>query len=440
MIGWVARRPWLVLCAGLGVGALLGGTVPHLLRPSADTPGDLVIVSGVEDGAGSARQTLVDLWNQQHPDKRARIEPVSGSADEQHGAMVRYAKGEEPVKADILNLDVTAIAEFAEFGYIAEWPADRAPGPLLAELLEKPRESCYYDDRLWALPFNTDVGVLFARRGLLQPQPSTTPLAFTWNDVLEQAPAEGSATPKAAYAGQLDGYEGLTVNALEALWAVLKETGGPAATQRLPLEVSTDPAIWTAAVTRLYGTGDNARVVDPASTAYREGETTEEFLHRRVVFMRNWPTAFRTLVEDTDQQATVTAADIVMTPLPGPAVLGGQNLAVVAGSPRGDDARELIAFLASEPSQRLLMQVGGFAAATAATYDRAEIKATHPYASTIRAAVEYSRQRLQTPYYPRFSEEIRAIVTEIRAGGATMTAAELEKRLTDAAEGRLTPR
>ncbi|GIE76613.1 sugar ABC transporter substrate-binding protein [Actinoplanes philippinensis] len=436
MISEVTRRPWVVLVIGLATGLALGLTVPILVRPSGGTPGELVIVSGDEDGRAGSRQILIDLWNQQHPDKRARIEPVSGGADEEHSAMERYAKGEEEVKADILNLDMTSIAEFAAFGYIAEWPADRTPGQLLGELLEKPRASCYYQNRLWALPFNTDVGVMFARRSQLKSAPPTPPLAFTWNDVLDHEPPDKSTTPEWAYAGQLDAYEGLTVNAVEALWAVQKEIGGPAASAPSPLGVPTDPAIWTAAVNRLYGPPGKPRVVDTDSTSYREETTTAQFLNSRIVFMRNWPTAFRTLVEASDQQVTVAAADIVMTPLPGPAVLGGQNLAVVAGSPRGDDARELIAFLASEASQRLLMQVGGFAAATAATYDRPEIKAAHPYAPTIRSALEDSRQRLQTPYYPLFSQEIRTVIGEIRAG-AVPSAADLQQRLTDAAAGKL---
>ncbi|MEU4157250.1 extracellular solute-binding protein [Actinoplanes sp. NPDC026670] len=438
MITDLGRRAWLLLGAGLAAGVLLGVTVPELLRSSGGTPAELVIISGVEDGEGGARQALIDLWNRLHPDRQARIELVSGSADEQHDAMVRYARGEEQVKADILNLDVTSIPEFAEFGYIAPWPSGSLPRRQLDELLAKPRESCYYDGRLWALPFNTDAGVLFARRGLLQPQPPATPTAFTWKDVVGQRPAAGSTTPKAAYAGQLDGYEGLTVNALEALWAVEQERAG--SSEDKPLGVPDDPEIWTAAVGRLFGTVGEERVVDPGSTAYRESETTEEFLQRRLVFMRNWPVAFRTLVQGSDQRATVAAADIVMTPLPGPAVLGGQNLAVVSGSARGDDARELITFLAGEPSQRLLMQVGGYAAATGATYDRPEIKAAHPYAATIRAAVEHSRQRPQTPYYPRFSEEIRQLVTEIRNSGGRTVPPDLQQRLTDAAQGRLAPR
>jgi multiple sugar transport system substrate-binding protein len=86
------------------------------------------------------------------------------------------------------------------------------------------------------------------------------------------------------------------------------------------------------------------------------------------------------------------------------------------------------------------MQVGGFAAATSATYDREEIKAAHPYAATIREAIKHSRQRPQTPYYPLFSEEIRKIVTEIRDNGGRVPATDLRQRLVDASEGRLSPR
>ncbi|MEV0900660.1 extracellular solute-binding protein [Actinoplanes sp. NPDC049802] len=434
------RRRALLAGAVFVAGALAGAAILTAVdRWRGGPPAELVIVSGVEDGEGAARQTLIDLWNRTHPDRPARIHLVAGSADEQHDAMVRFARGEVAVEADILNLDVTAVAEFAEFRYIAEWPATDTPRELLGTLLRKPRESCYYGGRLWSLPFNTDAGVLFAQRRLLGQQTPTAPTAYTWDDIVARGqglPAKDDK-PTAAYAGQLQDYEGLTVNTLEALWAVEKErTGAVAAT---PLGVSTDPAIWSEAVNRLFGPPGRGRVVDARSTAYQEADTIAAFLDDQILFMRNWPVAYRSLVEGSDLRASAAAGEIGMTPLPGPAVLGGQNLAVVAGSRHADDARDLIEFLASEPSQRLLMQVGGYAAATSATYDRAEIRATHPYAETVRTAVLDSRQRPATPYYPRFSEEIRNVVAEIRADGGKVPA-DLERRLRDASEGRLPPR
>jgi multiple sugar transport system substrate-binding protein len=289
--------------------------------------------------------------------------------------------------------------------------------------------------------------VLFSRRSLLGQPATKAPTAYAWKDIAARGQnlPQKSSKVTAAYAGQLDNYEGLTVNALEAIWAVEQEkaqadessTVQPAPAQ--PLGVSADPTIWKAAVDRLFGPAGEGRVVDPKATQYREGETTNEFLHDKIMFMRNWPVAFRTLLEESDQQHTIAAADIAMTRLPGPAVLGGQNLAVASSSDRGDDARELIEFLASEPSQRLLMQVGGFAAATAKTYDRVEIQQATPYAETVRAAVLHSRQRLQTPHYPLYSKAVRELVLEIRANKGKVPV-NLKERLSNASEGRLTPK
>ena len=432
----------LLLLVGMVIGALLTALVPVVGRRLQDQPPQLLIASGVEEGQADARQALVDLWNESHRGKRAAIVNVRGSADEQLSTMERYARGEEPVKVDVVNLDLTAIAQFAEFGYITEWPASDVPEALLAQFLEGPRLSCYYEEKLWALPLNTDAGVLFSRRSLLAQPATKTPAAYAWKDIAavgKNLPRKSSGA-KAAYAGQLDDYEGLTVNALEAIWAVEQEmaqAGKPPAPSP-PLGVPTDPAVWKAAVDRLYGPPGQGTVVDPGSRKYRERDTTARFLQDKIVFMRNWPVEFRALLDGSDQRNTIAAADIAMTGLPGPAVLGGQNLAVVKGSARAADARELIEFLASEPSQRLLMQVGGFAAATTSTYDRVEIQQAHPYAKTVQAAVLKSRQRPQTPYYPQFSEAVRELVQEIRNKGKVPP--DLAQRLTNAAQGRLTPR
>ena len=440
---WTLGRPraWLLVLVGLVVGALLATLVPVIRRSMQDQPPPLLIASGIEGGQGAARQAVLDLWNQTHPGKQAKIVEVRGSADDQRSAMERYAMG-EPADVDILNLDVTAIAQFAEFGYIAEWPASDTPRGLLDQLMEGPRLSCYYEEKLWALPFNTDAGVLFSRRSLLAQPAAKTPDAYTWADITavgKKLPQKSSRVT-AAYAGQLDNYEGLTVNALEAIWAVVQEltkAGKPPAVSPA-LGLPTDPAVWKAAVDRLYGTPGQGAVVDPGSQKYRESDTTAKFLQDKIVFMRNWPVEFRALLEGSDQQNTIAAADIAMTGLPGPAVLGGQNLAVVARSERSADARELIEFLASEPSQRLLMQVGGYAAATTATYDRPEIQHAHPYAKTVRTAVQHSRRRPQTAYYPQFSEAVRDLVLEIRSKGTVPE--DLEQRLTNASQGRVAPR
>ena len=103
----------LFLCLGLVAWVL---TVP-LRTPVEPAAGELVILSGRDDSAGDQQQVRINLWNEVHPDKRARIVELSGNADQQRNEMVRLAQDPDGV-VDVYNLDVTWTAEFAENDYI----------------------------------------------------------------------------------------------------------------------------------------------------------------------------------------------------------------------------------------------------------------------------------------------------------------------------------
>src|SRR5215212_6147160 len=144
------------------------------LRASdAPASGDLVILSGRDDSTGDQRQALVDRWNEVHPESRARIVELSGNADQQRNEMVRRAQ--DPAGGvDVYNLDVTWTAEFAENDYIV--PLSGVPTD---DFLSRPLDTCLYERRfdgipfsgeqLWALPFNTDAGLLYYRADLVAP-------------------------------------------------------------------------------------------------------------------------------------------------------------------------------------------------------------------------------------------------------------------------------
>jgi maltose-binding protein MalE len=59
---------------------------------------------------------------------------------------------------DVYNLDVTWTAEFAAAGHLQRLDESRVR---TGDFLPGPLSTCRYDDRLWALPFNTDVGLLY---------------------------------------------------------------------------------------------------------------------------------------------------------------------------------------------------------------------------------------------------------------------------------------
>jgi multiple sugar transport system substrate-binding protein len=424
----VPRLPtWLTFAAGVLTGAALVASLflyGPLAAPPELEPGELVILSGQDDSSGGQRQQLVNLWNNSHPRNRARIVPLPQSADGQYAEMVQRA---EDSGIDVFNLDVAWTARFADppSGRPLIRPIDE---DLLVEppdraFMEKPLETCRYDGKLWALPFNTDAGLLYFRadQGLKPP--------FTWPALQAVKPAERGF--KAVYTSQLDDYEGLTVNVLETVWAL----GGDLTVDESG-RVSLNLAKWDEAVRTLTPRRDGAPgLVLPDSLRYSEAGSRDAFQEGQALFMRNWPVAYRTMLAADQPRAAGRPQRFGVTRLPGDSVLGGQNLAIAERSRKPRAAQALIEFLTSAESQRALFEKGGFAATRAAVYEDEGIKEKYPYLPELRGAIETARLRPVSPNYDAFSKLLIARVHEVLTGAKGELPRDLAEQLSRALRG-----
>ena len=121
--------------------------------------------------------------------------------------------------------------------------------------------------------------------------------------------------------------------------------------------------------------------------------------------------------EGADSAATV---EFGVAKLPGPSVLGGQNLAVAKHSRHPRAARALIAFLTGERSQQLLFERGGFAATREIVYRDAAVVKLYRYAPTLLEAIRSAHSRPVTAHYAQFSETFRQVVLEALADGGRL--------------------
>jgi multiple sugar transport system substrate-binding protein len=307
---------------------------------------------------------------------------------------------------------VTWTAEFASAGYIRPLDED---GLDPTGFLKSPLGTCRYKDSLWALPFNTDAGLLYYRTPLVAKPPTTWPqLVATAQDVLSR-PIPSGPKPIAGYAGQLGDYDGLTVNALEAIWAA----GGDVVDGHGNVVIDTPEA--QAGLARLAsGLAESTpQVILPDSTQFDETATTQAFGEGKVLFMRNWPVAHRALDPPTGSD-TAPAVPFQVAKLPGPSVLGGQNLAIAKDSGHPRAAQKLIEFLTSERSQQILFERGGFAATREIVYRDATVQKLYRYAPTLLDAIRSARSRPITPHYTQFSETFRQIVRQALADGGQL--------------------
>jgi multiple sugar transport system substrate-binding protein len=384
---------------------------PALFGQDGLEPGDMVILSGADASAGGQRQKLIDRWNDAHPDNHVRIEQLPSNADAQHSEMVARAQGGAGT-VDVYNLDVTWVAEFAAAGYIR--PMDESVDT--TGFLDNPLSTCRYRDQLWALPFNTDAGLLFYRtdvvnRGDLPDRLPPTP------DYVDRLSRKDRSL--AAYAGQFADYEGKTVNALETIWSA----GGDVVDNDGHVVIDGPKA--KAGIRRLAEWLRDPKSPGVDSRTYDEDATTRAFQAGQVAMMRNWPVHYGRL-DDRDEQAGpprpggAIADRFDVAPLPGPSVLGGQDLAVASDTRKPRAAQVLIEFLTSENSQRFLFEDGGFAAARTAVYHDEEVRKQHPYAETLLQAIKEARPRPITPHYILFSSELRRVVDRAVENGGRL--------------------
>ncbi|MER5930099.1 extracellular solute-binding protein [Streptomyces sp. NPDC002054] len=339
---------------------------PTGASPTPDPPGEIVVASGRDvTGKGGIRQQLIEEWNQQQQNKKsnyhARLVELPGSADRQRSQLLGALQSGS-AEYDVVNLDVTWVPEFAEAGLIRELPKK---GLLDDDVIPSVAATARWDDKLYAVPFNSDVGLLYYRRDYLQRAGVTTTDVSTWpavqglittlNDNRPKLPAEY----RKGWTTQLDpSYEGLTVNGIEAF---------ASATEKFALTNDTGRYVGTVAQLEAglaeLRTRTQAPYILGEATQSDEGDSLTDFAAGRTAFLRHWPYAYRTLHQSFSDQ------HLGVAPLPGKAVLGGQNLAVTKTSNRSNAARDLIEFLTGKGSERCLLDAG-FAATRQSAYEQ----------------------------------------------------------------------
>jgi multiple sugar transport system substrate-binding protein len=227
-------------------------------------------------------------------------------------------------------MDNTWTAQFADAGYLR--PLDGIDD--LDDFFPAALRTGEWDGEQYAVPFNVDVGLLYYREGVTPPT--------AWPGLVSSG-----------IAMQLADYEGLTVNALEAVW----NDGG--AGQLTGRDRPSEDDLRTTVYPALSRLAPRVHGSLAASRQYGELQSIEAFASGTKL-MRNWPYAFSALASEP-RMRDGTRLRFGVTALPGRTVLGGQNLAVSEHSPNPGDAADLVEFLSGTSSQRLLFSCGGFA-------------------------------------------------------------------------------
>jgi multiple sugar transport system substrate-binding protein len=385
----------LVRALAAVITSLLLFALPACTREeAARTKGETTIVFKHGKIAGDAAQfrAILDRFEHEHPGITVKDETLPASTDEQHQFYAINLEGKS-ADFDVLALDVIWVQEFARAGWLRDvsgllGEGERGaffPGPIQADTFE---------DRLYALPWYVDAGVLYYRSDLLRKYRQAVPK--TWPELVKAAETV-TAKEKDLYGFIWQGkqYEGLVCNVLEYLWG---NGGDVLAKGRVVLDSPANEA----ALSFMHDLISRYGVTPPLVTTSIEEPTRHLFEGGKAVFMRNWPYAWNIF----QRQDSPVRGDVGVAPLPSfpghpsASTLGGWQLGINRYSRNQDAAEKLILFLTSPAAQKELVR-------------------EQPFMTSLYGVLMNARPRPVTPSYMAITQVLQPAFSAVLAGART---------------------
>jgi multiple sugar transport system substrate-binding protein len=363
-----------------------------------DGVGPITLVQG-KDLSGFV-QGVLDGWNAQHPDQKATLIELPADADAQRQQMIQNANAKSDAYS-VLVVDNVWTAEFAANRYIVELPQDQFP---MNDFLPPVIASAEYKDKLYAVPNASDGGMLYYRTDLLKAAGIAAP-PKTWAELIDdckkiQATPQGTGTN--CYAGQYQKYEGLTVNAAEAI----NSAGGVITDKEGKPNVNTPEA--KQGLDFLVN-GFKQGYIPKEALTYQEEESRRAFQEGKLLFVRQWPYVYA-LASKNDGSSKV-AGKFAVAPLPGlngPGVssLGGHAMGISSYAKNKKSALDFIKFYTSQENSRKNLELASQAPVYTSIYDDPTLQQKFPYLPVLKASILGAQAR---PKVVRYGDATLAI-------------------------------
>lgn len=352
-----------------------------------------------KDTTGAFSQ-VIKLYNQSHPGVTVKLLELPTSADQQRTQLVQREQAKSP-ECDVLGMDVIWTAEFAAQGWLKDvTPAIQARQN---EFIPSVLNTAKINGKYWAVPFNTNAGLLYYNTKKVHQVPTT------W----QQAYSMGKTDGGFGYQGQA--YEGLTVDFLEMLYSA----GGTVLSSDGKKATIDSPQAQQVLSFMQQGFKDGA--VPQAVLTYIEEDSRNAFQDGKLSILRNWPYVYALA-----KQAHVP---FKVEPLPTwaggkPAsVLGGYNLGISSYSKNPGAALSFINFATAPAAQTKFFIKSSLPAVLTQVYSDPAVVKAQPFATQLLKAVQNGVPRPVSPVYPQISQAIyKNVYSALSSGTSPSTA------------------
>jgi multiple sugar transport system substrate-binding protein len=281
--------------------------------------------------------------------------------------------------------------EFAEAGWMTELTgADKEDA--LDDVLEGPAQSVTWKDKVYGVPTNTNVQLLWYRKDLVPEPPET------WDEMIAMAKELPAGQGNILEQGQK--YEGYVV-----WFNNLVASGGGEIVNAEGEPVLDEAAVKAATIIR--DVARSGRVNSSLSTA-QEDQARLAFEADQGAFMLNWPYVYAAARADAETSEVTKKVFENMGYARWPGVnkgepskvsIGGANLGVPKTSKNVKLAVEAALCMTSEKWQRQQAIDEGLPPVMNRVYDDAEVRKVYPFADLLRDQLKDAVVRPPTPSY-----------------------------------------
>jgi multiple sugar transport system substrate-binding protein len=343
------------------------------------------------DNSGAVQQAVDTCTRNSGGRYVIKYQKLPNGADGQRQQMVRRLAARDS-SMDILGLDVTWAAEFAEAGWIREWTgADKAQAE--QGTLQGPLETASYKGKLFAAPYNSNTQLLWYRSDLVPTPPKT------WDEMIDMSIALAKAGKPHYIEVQGNQYEGITV------WfnSLLASAGGSVLTPDGKAPSLGPPAVEALTIMRRLATSPAA---DPSLSVQMENDNRLAMESGTAAFELNYPFVYPSMKKN--QPALFESFKWAPYPAvtaggPSHVTIGGINLAVSAYSKHPAEAFEATLCLRNRDNQKVGAITGGVPPSISDLYDDPSLQAEYPFRKDIQAALATAAVRPLTPAYQNLS-------------------------------------
>jgi len=351
------------------------------------------------DNSGATQQAINNCDNQSHGKYTISYQELPQASDGQRQQLVRRLAAHDNT-IDIMGLDVTWEAEFAEAGWIVPWTgANKAAAE--DGTLQPALDTAIWKNKLYAVPDNSNTQLLWYRSDLVPNPPKT------WAQML--ADADHLAKEGKPHYIEIQGaqYEGTTV------WfnTMVASAGGTILNPDATKVTLATPALKALTIMKELATSPAA---DPSLSVQMENQNRLAMEAGTAAFELNYPFVYPSMKADNPAMFKHFKWALYPEVIPGqPAkvTIGGTDLTVSAYSQHKALAFQAALCLRDKQNQIIGADVGGVPPTITSLYNDPALFADYPFHADILTELEHASVRPKTPVYQVVSIDISHLIS-----------------------------